>query len=66
MDIETLVSPAADWKSETWGQRVDEAASLLFIHGYITESARRGVTKKLDKQYADGVASGRIVERVKK
>lgn len=63
MDIETLVAPAADWTGQTWAQRMDQAASILFLHGYIPQSVRSRITAKLEKQFADGIAAGRIVER---
>lgn len=63
MTIEDIVAPAVDWTGDSWGGRIDKAASLLFVHGYITQSQRAKVTQKLDKQYADGIANGLIVER---
>lgn len=63
MTIEEIIAPATDWTNDIWGGRIDKAASLLFVHGYITQSQRAKVTQKLDKQYADGIASGQIVER---
>ncbi len=63
MEIEKLVQPALDWTGESWGGRVDHAASFLFIHGYITQAQRAKVTQKLDKQYQDGLASGRIIQK---
>jgi len=65
MEIERLVETAAELPGQTWAQRVDYAASLLFLHGYITTAQRRKVTLKLEKQFAEGIASGRIVERGK-
>lgn len=61
MDIEKLVSPAPDWTSETWAARMDQAASLLFVHGYISPSARSKITQRIEKQFRDGLASGAIV-----
>ena len=61
MAIKMLVSPAADWTGQTWAARMDHAASLLFCHGYITGSQREKITRKLEKQLTDGIASGEIV-----
>lgn len=63
MKIEKIVSIAPDWENQTWGQRIDQAASLLFLHGYITSRQRMAVTTKLDKQYREGIASGKIVQK---
>lgn len=63
MDITRLVEPAADWIDQTWAQRIDAAASLLFLHGYIPQSQRSKITDKMDSQFAKGLADGLIVER---
>jgi hypothetical protein len=63
MDIENLIKPAVDWTGDTWAGRVDKAASLLFCHGYITQAQREKITRVVEKQFADGLASGRIVQK---
>lgn len=63
MDIQKLVSPAVDWTDQTWAQRVDQAGTLLFVQGFITAAQRTAITRKLEKLFADGIASGAIVER---
>ena len=62
MNIETLVSPAADWTGDTWAGRMDQAASLLFLHGYIPQSQREKITRKIEAQFKDAIASGQIIE----
>jgi hypothetical protein len=61
MDIEKLVQTAPDLVGGSWANRLDYAASLLFLHGYIPQSQRAKITAKLEKQFADGLADGRIV-----
>jgi mannitol/fructose-specific phosphotransferase system IIA component (Ntr-type) len=61
MDIQKLIEPAADWTGQHWAARIDQCASLLFLHGYITQSQRTKITEKLEKQFRDGLASGKIV-----
>ena len=63
MEIEVLVQPAEKWTEGTWAYRIDLAASLLFLHGYITQTQRWRVTEKLEKQFRDGIAQGRIREK---
>jgi hypothetical protein len=63
LDITKLVQPAIDWTGQTWAQRVDAAASLLFVHGYIPPSQRVKVTQKLDAQFRKGLADGLITAR---
>ena len=63
MRIEKLIAPAADWTGQTWAQRIDAAASLLFIHGYIPQGARSAITKRIEGQFARAIASGQIKER---
>ncbi len=63
MDIEKLVELAPDLIGQTWAQRLDLAASLLFVQGYIPQSQRAKIANRMNKQFADGIASGRIVER---
>lgn len=63
MHITKLVEPAVDWTGQTWAARMDAAASLLFLHGYIPQSQRIRITEKLEKQFAKAIADGVIVER---
>lgn len=63
MPIQKLISPAIDWTDQTWAQRLDAAASLLFLHGYISQGARAQVTKRIEGQFERAIASGDIVER---
>ena len=62
MDVKTLISPAADWSGQRWLDRVDAAASLLFLHGYITQTQRAKVTQKLERQLARAIERGEIVQ----
>lgn len=63
MDITKLITAAPDWTDQTWAARMDAAASLLFLHGYIPQSQREKITRKIEKQFADAIAAGEIVER---
>lgn len=63
MEIEKLIQPAPDWSGDTWAGRVDQCASVLFLHGYISQRQRESITCKLEKQFQQGLASGRIVKR---
>ena len=63
MQIEKLISPAVDWTGQTWAQRLDAAASLLFLHGYIPQSTRTAITKRIENQFERAIAAGQIVER---
>lgn len=63
MNIEGLIEAAPDWTDQTWAQRMDAAASLLFLHGYIPQSQRERIARKMNNQFADGIADGLIVER---
>ena len=63
MHINKLVAPAVDWKDQTWAERLDHAASLLFCHGYIPLRQREKIARKLEKQFADALAKGDIVMR---
>lgn len=63
MEIEKIIGPAPDWTRQTWAQRFDDAASALFLHGFIPASVRAQITRKLEQQFKEGIASGRIVER---
>lgn len=63
MHITKLVEPAPDLPGQTWAQRLDYAASILFLHGYIPQSVRSKITVKLEKQFADGIAKGESVAR---
>lgn len=61
MEIEKLVSSAPDWTDQTWVQRMDMAASLLYSHGYITSRQRQTVTQRIERQFKSAIASGKIV-----
>ena len=63
MEIEQLVKLAPDRIGDTWANRIDYAASLLFVQGYIPESQRKKIADKLNRQFEQGLASGRIVAR---
>lgn len=63
MQIEKLIAPAVDWANQTWAQRLDEAASLLFLHGYIPQSTRASITKRIEGQFQRAIDSGQIVEQ---
>lgn len=63
IDITKLIEPAVDWSGQTWAQRLDAAASLLFVHGYINQSTRTKITQKIERQFAEGLKSGAIIER---
>lgn len=63
MEIEKLVSPAPDIVGDTWAQRLDYAASILFVHGYIPQGQREKITQKMEKQFEQGIKSGRIIPR---
>lgn len=63
MDIRKLISTAPDLAGGTWANRIDYAASLLFIHGYISQSQREKITRKLEKQFTDALRLGEIIER---
>lgn len=63
MDVEKLIESAAPWTDGRWMDRVDQAASFLFLHGYISQSQREKVVKRLESQLRDGVEQGRIIVR---
>lgn len=63
MKIEKLIAPAADWTDQTWAQRLDAAASLLFLHGYIPQSTRSAITKRIEGQFQKAIDAGVIKER---
>lgn len=63
MEITRLIAPAVDWTDQTWAQRVDAAASLLFVHGYISQSQRAKIADKMNAQFAKAIADGVIVEQ---
>jgi len=65
MDIFRLIDAAPDWMDQTWVQRMDECASVLYLHGYINQSARTKITEKIEKQFKTAIAEGRIKERAK-
>lgn len=62
MKIEQLVESAPDWTGGSWAGRVDQAASFLFLHGYIPASQRERITNRIEKQFRDGIEAGRIVK----
>jgi len=61
MDAKTLISPAADWSDGRWLDRVEQSASFLFVHGYITGSQREKVALRLEKQIRAGLDAGEII-----
>lgn len=63
MPIEQMIAPAPDWAGETWAQRIDAAASLLFLHGYIPQSIRSKITQKIETQFRDALDQGRIIAK---
>ena len=63
MEIEKLVEPAVDWTGGTWAKRLDQSASLLFLHGYITQAQRVQIANRIEKQFRAGIEAGRIVAR---
>jgi hypothetical protein len=63
MDIKELIAPAIDWTDQTWAQRLDMAASVLFLHGYITQSQRAKIADKMNAQFQKAIDNGEIVER---
>ena len=62
MKIEELVKPALDWSGGSWAGRVDQAASFLFLHGYIPASQRQRITNRIEKQFRDGIEAGAIMK----
>lgn len=58
--IHKLISVAPDWTDQTWTQRIDDAASLLYLNGYITMSQRAKISQKIERQYKDAIANGEI------
>lgn len=63
MQIEKLIADAPDWTGQTWAQRMDAAASLLFLHGYIPQGIRSAITKRIEGQFQRAIDGGQIVER---
>lgn len=63
MDVVKQIEKAPDWCDQTWAQRLDMAASVLFIHGYITQSQRTKIANKMNAQFEKAIADGAIVER---
>lgn len=63
MHIHKLVAQAPAWTDQTWAARIDAAASLLFLHGYIGMTQRERITAKIDKQFKEAIAAGDIVDR---
>ncbi|MEJ7933464.1 hypothetical protein WG907_04230 [Sphingobium sp. AN558] len=64
MPIERLIAAAPAWTDETWAQRLDAAASLLFLHGYIPQSTRAAITRRIEGQFQRAIENGDIVERL--
>ena len=62
MQIEKLISPAVDWTDQTWAQRLDAAASLLFLHGYIPQGTRSAITRRIEGQFQKAIDAGTIRE----
>ena len=61
MQIEKMIGPAPDWTEQTWAQRIDAAASLLFLHGYIPQRQREKITQKINYQFQIAIDAGKIV-----
>lgn len=61
MQIEKLIGSAPDWTGETWAQRIDAAASLLFLHGYIPQGTRSAITRRIEGQFQKAIDAGVIV-----
>jgi len=59
--ITELIAPAADWTGGSWANRLSQAASLLYVHGYITLNQRVGVTAKLERQFSHALETGAII-----
>jgi len=54
MNIADLLKPAKPWAAEeTWAERLDACASMLYVHGYIPLSARERINAKLTAQLID-------------
>jgi len=62
MDIHRLIAPAPEWIGGSFAARIDQAASLLFLHGYISQSQRTLITCRIEKQFMDAIRRGDIVE----
>lgn len=60
MKAHKLIENAADWTNQNWMQRLDSAASLLFIHGYLSPAQREKITHKIEREIEAGLASGEI------
>lgn len=50
MNNKKLFQKAATWEGGTWAERIDQSASMLFCHGYISMSQREVIGKKLAAQ----------------
>lgn len=50
--MKDILAPAEDWTDGCWAERIDQCASMLFYHGYITESAREKIGRRLELQIA--------------
>lgn len=62
MEIAKLITPAPDWSGGSFANRIDQAASFLFLHGYISQSQRTLITCKIERQFMDAIRRGEIVE----
>ena len=61
MDAIKLIEPAVAWQEGRWLDRVEQSASFLFMHGYITQSQRQKVSQKLERQLSEALTAGVIV-----
>ena len=49
-----LLQPAKPWdKEESWAERIDACASMLYVHGYIPQSTRAKINEKLARQLVE-------------
>lgn len=63
MEVQKLIEPAEPWADGRWLDRVDQAASFLFLHGYISQTQRMKVAQKLERELRAGIEQGRIITR---
>jgi hypothetical protein len=54
-----LLKTPPDWSHSNWADRIDFCASVLFVHGYIPQSVRDKVGKKLTAQFAQAIEARR-------
>lgn len=50
MKREHLFQLAATWAGDTWAGRIDQCASMLFVHGFIPMSMRAKIGAKLERE----------------